>query len=126
MREAEEITVEPRQARHLDPACGSSCREKAALGLLVHVVVAHIGRVADDEIIALPLRWRRRRREVAEPHIERVIVPELARRLPIVRIDFKAGGGFDPPLVKLPEERCVEGAGADRRIEEAHRSTLRH
>jgi len=117
MRDAEEVTVEAGEAAHFHPACLKGAGLKVCLVAVAKVMMAHIRRIADDEIE--PERWFFPR-EVGELEHKAGFFPEPRGGLAVVRVDFKAAGFGNLFFAANLPERRIECAGADSRVKEMY------
>src|ERR1700728_2075212 len=86
------------------------------------MMVTYVWWIADQEVETPIVRCRRRRGgKVLEPQTQRRPPPQAAARLSIVAVDLEASGDIDLCLRPFPQQRGIERASADRRIQEAHR-----
>jgi hypothetical protein len=79
----------------------------------------HIRRVGDDQ--GGGVGGRRERGEVAGDQAQRGVCPEVPRVLISEGVKLHAQGVLDGALTDLAEQRRVQGAGADGRVQEAER-----
>src|SRR4051812_27446940 len=82
------------------------------------MVVAHIGRIADQKIVAGIGGFFC---EVRKVNVEGRLSPQFSRGLTIMGVNLNAARYFDTLARKRAAERGVEGASSDSRIEKTNR-----
>ncbi len=118
----QKVAIKPGQAAQSQAASLDGALTKAQLFVRLYVVMAHVRRIADQQVEAsLGLRFG----EVLQAQREPAVLPQAQRRKAVVRIELEAHRVGDPRGRKDLPQRGIERASAERRIEEAHPATRR-
>src|SRR5205823_1232539 len=115
--QAEEMAVEPCKAADLHPAGLLRVELQAVLVAVLQVMVADVGRIADDEIEA---GRGLRARKVGELDYQAGVIPEVRGGNAIVRVDLETESFYDALRRQSLRERRIERAGAYSRVEKMY------
>ena len=118
--QSEKVAVQAGESAQFKAASRSGELAQPMLVTVGDVVVAHVWRVADEQIGCPRGRRCRSAGEVGLSDVEARRLPQRRSRHRVVRIDLVADGGVDAFLGAHLEKRRIEGSRADGGIEEAH------